>query len=79
MKKTCEPLFERQGWTYKRRSSMEHVSDIWPARTYLHQVRADTGCSLEDRLGAMDEGKGGEKERERERERVREVYTVSAT
>ena len=27
----------------------------WPAKTYIHQLCADTWCSLEDRLGAMDD------------------------
>ena len=26
----------------------------WPAWTYFHQLFSDTGCSLEDLLGAMD-------------------------
>ena len=43
------------------------------ARTYLHQLCADTGCSLEDLPGAMDERDGWrEREAERERERERE-------
>ena len=45
----------------------------WPARTYLHQLCADTGCSLEDLLGAMDD-RDRWRERERERERVREIH-----
>ena len=31
------------------------VSVARPARTYLHQRCAGTGCSLEDQLGAMDD------------------------
>ena len=31
----------------------------WPARTYIQQLCADTGCSLEDLPGAMDERKSG--------------------
>ena len=27
----------------------------WAARTYLQQLCADTGCSLEDLLGVMDD------------------------
>ena len=60
------------------RSKDEFISDIllstpshgrakvgWPARTYLQQLCADTGCSLEDRAGAMDDRDGwGEKVRE---------------
>ena len=30
----------------------------WPARTYIQQLCADTGCSLEDLPGAMDD-RGG--------------------
>ena len=37
---------------------------------------ADTGYSLENRLGAMDDR---ERERERERERVREIHASSVT
>ena len=60
-------------------SKDEFISDIFqwtpthergsidrPARTYLHQLCADTGCRLED----LDDRDGwGERERERERER----------
>ena len=50
------------------RSNSELISDVllwthshgqakvgWPARTYLQQLCADTGCSLENLLGAMDD------------------------
>ena len=52
-------------------------SDGWaktrpPARTYLQQLCADTGYSLEDLLGAMDD-------RAEWWERVREICTGSAT
>ena len=53
------------------RSRGELISDIllwtpWhglaklgqPARTYIQQLCADTGCELEDRLGAMDDRDG---------------------
>ena len=33
----------------------EHASVGWRARTYLHQHGADTGCSLEDLPGAMND------------------------
>ena len=63
------------------RSKDELISDVllwtathWctrsgrPARTYLHQICANTGCSLEDLAGAMNDRDGwGERERERER------------
>ena len=42
----------------------------WPARTYLQQLCADSGCSLEDLLGAMDDKDGW-------RERVREIRAGS--
>ena len=67
------------------RSRDEHISDIllWthshgrakagrPARTYIQQVSADTGCSLEDLPEAMDG-------REGLRERVREIRADSTT
>ena len=41
-------------------------------RTYLHQLCADSGCSLEDRLGAMDDRDGWS-------ERIREISAPSAT
>ena len=44
----------------------------WPARTYIQQLCADTGCSLEELLGAMDN-------RDRWQERVRENCADSAT
>ena len=61
-----------------RRSKDELISDVllWtpihgyvkvgqPARTYLHQLCADRGCSLEDLLEAMDDRDGwGERESE---------------
>ena len=43
-----------------------------PARTYIQQVCTDTGCSLEDLPGAMDD-------RERLRKRVREIRAGGAT
>ena len=33
----------------------------WPARTYIQQLCADTGCSPEDQLEAMDDRDGGER------------------
>ena len=44
----------------------------WPARTYIQQLCADTGRSLEDQLGVIDD-------RDRWREKVREIYAGSAT
>ena len=43
-----------------------------PARTYIQQLCTDTGYSLEDLLGAMDDRDGG-------REKVRENCAGSAT
>ena len=43
-----------------------------PTRTYIRQLCADTGCSLEDLLGAMDD-------RDRWWERVREICAGSTT
>ena len=43
-----------------------------PARTYIQQLCADTGYSLEDLPGAMDDRDGW-------RERVREIYAGSKT
>ena len=43
-----------------------------PARTYIQQLCADTGCSFEDLLGAKDDGDGlGE--------RIREIHVGGAT
>ena len=44
----------------------------WPARTYIQQLCADTGCSLEDLLSAMDYREGW-------RERVREIHAGGVT
>ena len=65
------------------RSKDEHISDIllwnplgakagWPARTYIQWLCADTGYSLEDLLGVMDD-------RDRWWERVRKIDASSAT
>ena len=43
-----------------------------PARTYIQQLCADTGCSLEDLSEAMDDRDGW-------RERVRDIYADSVT
>ena len=67
------------------RSKDELISDIFqwtpsheqakvgrPVRTYIQQLCADTGCSLEDPPGAMDN-------RDKWWERVREIHASSAT
>ena len=43
-----------------------------PARLYIQQLCADTGCSLEDLLGGMDDRHGL-------RERVREIRASGVT
>ena len=45
-----------------------------PARTYIHQLCVDMGCSFEDLSWAIDDRDGW-----RERERVKEIRFVSAT
>ena len=42
-------------------STRGHVSFYRPARTYLHRICSDTGSSLEDLPGAMDDRNGGGK------------------
>ena len=67
------------------RSKDELISDVFrwtpthghnnvgqPAKTYLHQLCADTGCSLEDLPGAMDDRDGWW-------EIVWEIHAVSTT
>ena len=47
----------------------ELTSGGQPTKTYIYQPTADTGCSLDDLHGAMDDKVWwGERERERERE-----------
>ena len=44
------------------------------AKTFMHQLSADPGCTLEDRPGAMDDRDGWRvRARERERERDRQT------
>ena len=70
---------------YCWRSRDELISDVlqwtpshgrvkagWSARTYIQQLCANTGCSPEDLLEAMDDREGG-------RERVRDIRADSAT
>ena len=71
-----EILTKSNMWLIPNRT-LKTFSVIWPygrpARTYLQQPCADTGCSLKDLPGAMDDSDGwGEREREKERERERE-------
>ena len=55
-------------WT----SSHERAKPGRPSRTYIQQLRADTGCSTEDLPKAIDD-------REVWRERVRNISTDSVT
>ena len=63
-----EPISDILLWT----SSYRRAKSGRPARTYLQQLCADIGYSLEDFPGAIDDRDGGQ-------ERVREVRTGSAT
>ena len=49
-----------------------HACVGWPIKCYLHQLCADTGCSLVDLPGMMDN-------RKRRQEREREFHSLSAT
>ena len=53
-------------------SSHGHASFGWPAKTCLQQLCTDSGCSLEDLLGAIDD-------RNRWSKRVRDICARSAT
>ena len=49
-----------------------HISVDQPAKTCIHQLYVNTGCSQEDLPGIMDD-------RDRWQERVRELHAVSTT
>ena len=55
-------------WTPSHR----RAKAVWPARTYIQQLCANTGCGLEDLPGVMDD-------REVWQERVRDICTDGAT
>ena len=55
------------GDVFQQIPSHERASVSRPAKTYLHKICVDMGCSLEELLGEMDDREGW-KERERERE-----------
>ena len=55
-------------WTTSQRSAKSG----WPARTYIQQFCADTGCSLEDLPEVIDNREGW-------RERVRDIRADGAT
>ena len=58
--KTCRELLDKQGRTHKPHSmdpyTWTHL--CWVTRNNLHQFCVDTGCSLEERLGVMEERDG---------------------
>ena len=66
-KSLCEPIHILLGTPSHGRAKAG-----WPARTYIQQLCTDTGCSLEDLLGAMDD-------RDKWQERVSEIHAGSAT
>ena len=51
---------------------MDEQKEGRPARTYMQQLCADTGCSLENLQGAMDDRDGS-------RERIRAIHAGGAT
>ena len=59
MNKSCETLLKEYGWTHKWHSPMDpshrRESVGRPARTYIHLLCMDTGCSLEDLPEEMDD------------------------
>ena len=49
MKKRFRSLLKKKGWTHKESFPTHSCTSIsWPAKTYIHQLCADTGCSQED-------------------------------
>ena len=52
-----------------------HASIGQPIGTYVHQLCADPGCSLEDLPGAMDDR---DRWRDRKIDKVREILAVNA-
>ena len=66
MIQTCRTLMEK--WT----PSHGWANAGQPARTYIQQLCADTGCSLEEQPGEMDNRDGC-------RERVREICAGGVT
>ena len=72
MNKTYSTLLEEQEQTHKQCPSMDHFTFGWPARPHWQQFCADTGSSLEDLPGAMDD-------RDEWGERVKEICANSAT
>ena len=82
--KTIQVRWTRHAW-HCWRSKDKLISDIllltplrgqgkvgWLPRTYIQQLCANTGCSLEDLLGAMNNIDGWQ-------ERVREIHASSTT
>ena len=73
---TCRTLLEKQGRTHKGCTLMDPTHDCpkagRPARTYIQQLRADTGCCPEDLPEAMND-------REKWREEFRDIRATSTT
>ena len=60
-RKTCQTLLEKQeliNAILLLNPTHGSASVGWLARTYLHQICVDTGCSLEDLLKEMDDRNG---------------------
>ena len=55
--KTWETLLEKQKWTHEQHWPPTHgcASDDQPAKIYIHQLCAGTGCWLEDLSRVMDD------------------------
>ena len=74
--------YVRHGWLSKNEiisdvlwwtSTHGHTSTDQPAKTFIHKVCADIGCSLEDLPGAMNDRDGwSERQKQRQRDRERE-------
>ena len=71
--KKWKAQLEKHRKSHKQSSSMDpHASTCWPTSKNLHQLCMDTGCSLEDLLGAIEDRDGWSK-------RVREIHADSMT
>ena len=68
-----EPISDVLLWTPSHgRAKAGRPKAGWPARTYIQQLCADTGCSTEDLLEAMDDREGWQ-------ERVRDIHADGVT
>ena len=68
--KPCGTLLKMEGRSSVDSLTHERASIGRPARTYLHQLCADSICNLEKLLGVMDDRDGW-------KERVKEICAVS--